>query len=307
MQHERFARRHAAEDAAEARALRHVLAAAHRSRREPRAECEARHRANRQERVGESCLGLAVDRFAERWRTTLDAHFDEPARRIAFAAKLLDIREHLLRSDRIGAAQRVVLDRLGQELRRAMRPNLQRVRRDAQRRWQDLAREHARDDAAQRLAPAAASTAAMVAVLILLRPRLVGMPWPHNAPQRVVVLRPRVLIAHEHADRHPRGLAFKHARHDLGAIAFLALRSHGALPRTTPRELGLEVRFRERQTRGNAIDDDAERLPVRFTERREAEDLAEGVAGHQGLRTLAAHRAQRASGSPPSRAIHRDA
>lgn len=79
-----------------------------------------------------------------------------------------------------------------------------------------------------------------------------------------VVSRPLVLVQHAQPDRRAQSDAELRARLDLDPVLLVARRRDGALARTPPRQLGLDVEFGESHAWWAAIDDTADGATVRF-------------------------------------------
>jgi hypothetical protein len=107
------------------------------------------------------------------------------------------------------------------------------------------------------------------------------VPGPKGARDLAVVLAALIKIADQKRDRRAGRPAFEDAGKNLDLIGFAPLcdMARGAgLPAI---QLELDVRGREFEPWRTAIDDAADGRPMRFAERSDGKQRAEGVAGHQ--------------------------
>ena len=149
---------------------------------------------------------------------------------------------------------------------------------------QPLPRDRPGRHAHRRLARRLAAAAAIVADAVLLPVRVVGMAGTKRVGDVRVVLAARVDVADEKRDRRPRRAALEHAGENFHGVRLAPLRDVARRPGTAAIELLLDVALRERQAGRTAVDHAADRRTVRLAERREREQGAEGVAGHEILR-----------------------
>jgi len=105
------------------------------------------------------------------------------------------------------------------------------------------------------------------------------MAGTRHVRQRLVVSRPTIHVLDQKGNRRTQGQPVLDARYDLHAVDFLPWRGQGALPRSAPIQLHLEVFLAQSQLGGTAIHDPADEWPVRFPERRQRENFAMRV-GH---------------------------
>jgi hypothetical protein len=88
-----------------------------------------------------------------------------------------------------------------------------------------------------------------------------------------------VRVADQEGKGRSRGLPFLHPAEDFDFIPFLALGDDAALARFPPVQILLDVRRRQGEQRGTAVDDDADCWTVRFPKRRDAKKSPQ-VARH---------------------------
>jgi hypothetical protein len=79
-----------------------------------------------------------------------------------------------------------------------------------------------------------------------------------------VVVWSLVFVGNHHSDGSAQGVSELGAGVNLDAVFFIAGSGERGLTRTTPRELRLDVRFSERQSRGDAVDNAAHGAAVGF-------------------------------------------
>ena len=283
-----LAGRDAAEDAAGVvgqEALRRhlvgVLGAALRDRREAGADLDALHRVDAHHRVRRgrrrACRRPArPSRPARRSRRPRCAR-----RRVARLAQPVHERLELGDHRRVGDEERI-----GVDVRRS--PRTESTCGPSCVRWpriahavalaQPLLRDRARGDAHGGLARRLPSAAAVVADAVLLPVRVVGVAGTERVGDVRVVLAARVLVADQQRDRRAGRAAFEHAGEDLHRVRLAPLRDVPRRAGPAAIELALDVGFGERQSRRTAVDDAADRRPVRFAERGDAEQRAERVA-----------------------------
>ena len=97
---------------------------------------------------------------------------------------------------------------------------------------------------------------------------------------RFVCFGPLVLISDEEAYRRPERPSLEDSAENFDPIGFLPRCRHGALTRTAPIELLLDVFFREREIWPHAIDEHADPLPMALSKRRDANDAPQGITSH---------------------------
>src|SRR5262249_52213217 len=90
--------------------------------------------------------------------------------------------------------------------------------------FQPFLRDRAGGNAHHRLARGSAAAAAAVANAVLLPVGVVGVAGPELLRDRRVGLRALVLVAHQEADRGPRGAALQHAQEELDRVGVAPLR-----------------------------------------------------------------------------------
>src|SRR4051812_5789920 len=87
-------------------------------------------------------------------------------------------------------------------------------------------------------------------------------------------------ILDQKRDRRTGRLPLKHAGEDFYLVRLAALRRVAGLTRPPPVEPVLDVGLGEREARGHAIDDDADRRPVALAPGRETKKGSKAIAGH---------------------------
>ena len=97
-----------------------------------------------------------------------------------------------------------------------------------------------------------------------------------------VVAAALVGVADEEGDGRAGGAPFKHAGEDFHLVGFAPLGNVAAGAGATAVEVGLDIGFGKRQAGRAAVDDAADACAVTFAEGGDAEELSEGVAGHDG-------------------------
>ena len=93
-----------------------------------------------------------------------------------------------------------------------------------------------------------------------------------------IILRSRIFIANENADRRAERLAIEDAGKNLATIFLLPLRGDFALIGPASIELALNVDLRDLDLWWATIDHNADAAAVRLTERRDAKKSTEAVA-----------------------------
>ena len=101
------------------------------------------------------------------------------------------------------------------------------------------------------------------------------MTGPELLGDPVVVLAARVGVADQQGDRRAGRAAFVDAAQDLDGIGLVPLRRVARAAGGAALEILREVVFGDRDSRRTAVDDAADRRPVRFAEGGDAEQLAE--------------------------------
>ena len=92
-----------------------------------------------------------------------------------------------------------------------------------------------------------------------------------------------IRVADQQADRRTGGQTFIHARQNLDRIGLVALRDVARGAGAAAVELRLDVGFAQRHAGRAAIDHAADRRAVALTEIGDAEEFAEGAAGHRDV------------------------
>ena len=141
-----------------------------------------------------------------------------------------------------------------------------------------LARDRACGHAHRRLARRLPAAAAVVADAVLLPVGVVGVPGTERVGDARVILAALILVADQERDRRAGRPALEHAGQDLDGVGLAALRHVARRAGLAAVEVALDVGFVDCQARRAAVDDAADRRAVRFAERRDAKERAEGVA-----------------------------
>src|SRR5580658_10441337 len=135
---------------------------------------------------------------------------------------------------------------------------------------QPFAGNGAGGNAHRRLARALPAAAAVIANAVFLPVRVVRVAGTEAVGNFCVVLAALVFVAYQQCDRRAGGLALEHAGENFDAIAFAPLRDVARGTGLAPVKVALDVFGGKRQPRRAAIDDAADRRPVRFAERGDA-------------------------------------
>ena len=225
-----------------------VLAAGQARAGEAAADLEALRRRQRQHRPGEVGLELVEDRLAEPGRHAARDALDDAAERVAVAARARRCAPPCARprpdrgsasaSPRPSASVTVAGVDLRLDVVHLAHP---REHLDAGDVGEQLARDRAGRDAADRLARARAAAALPVADAVLRLVGVVGVRRPVDVLHVLVGRRARVLVAHEQRDRRAERAALEHARQDLDAVRLLARRGEAALTGPAPVEVALDL------------------------------------------------------------------
>src|SRR6185437_5468767 len=225
-----------------------------------------------------------VERLAPAGRDARSNDSQPRTARLAGLPKLIHVRLELGHARRVGDEKRIslgahVLPRL--ELH-AIGPELREVAAhdDAVALVEPLLRDRARRDRRRRQSRRGAPAAARIADPVLAQVRVVRVPGPERARDLLVVLRALVLVADEERDRRARGLPLVHAGEDLHLVLLAPLRHVPRGAGLAPVEVGLDVFFLQLHAGRAPVDHAPDRGPVRFAERRDGEERAEGGAGH---------------------------
>src|SRR5699024_1049105 len=126
------------------------------------------------------------------------------------------------------------------------------------------------------------SAAAIIAQAVFLFVGVIGMAWTENVFNCAVILRTLVSVFDQQTNAGAGSNAFKNTGENFDLIRLTTLGGIARCPRATTVEIVLQVRFRQRNTRRNTIDDAAERQPVRFAEGGYAKELSNCVSSHHG-------------------------
>ncbi len=146
---------------------------------------------------------------------------------------------------------------------------------------QPLARDRAGSNADRRFARRLPAAAAMIANTVFLPIGVVGVTGAKGIGDRRVILAARVLVANQERDRRSGRPSFENAGQDFDRVGFAALGYVSRRAGLAPVEIVLDVGSSQLQPRRTAIDNAADRRPVRLAERGDAKKPAEGVAGHR--------------------------
>ncbi len=167
--------------------------------------------------------------------------------------------------------------------------------------------DHARGDAHGGFARRRAPAAARIANAVLLPVGVIRMARTELLGDVAVILAALIGIADQQADRRAGGTAFVHAGQDLDLIGLAARRGVPALAAGTALQIVGELFRRNLQAGRAAVDDAADRRPVRFAKGGDSEQLAERIGTH-ARRLIAARPARRCGrrgrsirGIPPRR------
>src|SRR6476646_407168 len=261
-----------------------MLRAALRDGTETRADLDALDGVDAHHRGCNIGVELVVDGLAPADRYTGGDDFDARAARITRLAQSIHERLQLRNQRVIRDEERVGVDVLEALDRHHVRVELRQVATDldAIPFAHPLACDRTRRDANRGLARRLPSAAAIIAYSVFVPIRIVGVARPERIGDIRVVLAARVLVADQQRDRRAGGGPLEHAGEDLDGIGFATLRDMPRRTRLAPIELALDVGLRQRKAGGAAVDDAADRGPVRFAERSDAEEFAERVSGHRG-------------------------
>ena len=148
---------------------------------------------------------------------------------------------------------------------------------------QPPARDHGRGDPHRGLARAAAPAATRIADAVLVPVGVIGMPRPELIGDARVVLAARVGVADQQRDRRAGGLALVHAGKNLDLVRFMPLRGMPTAPGRTALQVVAELGSLDRQAGRAPVDHATDRRPVAFAKRGDGEELAERIAGHEGM------------------------
>ncbi|CAB4937855.1 unannotated protein [freshwater metagenome] len=208
------------------------------------------------------------DRFAEaHWTVAYDA-LDHSAERVTIAAGIFDRSDHEGGGRRIGAARRARLN-IGERHRGRIdcRVDVMYLAHpgehlDAGDLAQQRASDCARSDAADGLACARASAAAVVATAVLGVVGVVGVRGAIDVTQLVVGAGARVLVPHHQRDGRTGGAPLEDPGEHFDDVILVALGDEAALARPPAIEVVLDGRDVEGEPRRAAVDDDTNRATV---------------------------------------------
>ncbi len=136
------------------------------------------------------------------------------------------------------------------------------------------------------------TAAARIANAVLLPIGVVRMAGTELLGDVAVVLAALISVADQQADRRAGGTAFVHAGQNLDLVGLATRRGVPALAAGTALQIMAELFRRDLQAGRAAIDDAADRRPVRFAEGGDGEQLAERIGTH-ARRLIAARPARR--------------
>ncbi len=156
---------------------------------------------------------------------------------------------------------------------------------------QDLLRDRAGRHPHRRLARRGAAAAARVAQAVFRVVGEVGVARPERVDDLRVVLRALVGVLDQERDRrsrrHLHAVLLVDAGQDPHLVGLPALRGEARLAGLAAVEIGLDLRFRQRNARRAAVDDAADCGPVALAPGGDTEKVAEAVVGHAvGVREL---------------------
>ena len=129
-----------------------------------------------------------------------------------------------------------------------------------------------------------AAAAARVAQAVLAPVGVVGMTGAKGVEQVGVVAAARILVADHQRDRRAGGHALVQARQDLDGVGLVALRHVAAGAGAAAVEVGLDVGLAQRHAGWAAVDHAADGRAMALAEVGDAKQVAEGAAGHEGLK-----------------------
>src|SRR5262249_28718111 len=112
----------------------------------------------------------------------------------------------------------------------------------------------------------------------LLLISVVRVAGPEAILDFVVVARALVMVLDEQADRGAGSAALEDAGEDAHLVALPALAGEVRGPGAAAIDVGLQVRFAQRQAGGPAVDNTAERRPVALAESSDREKSADRIA-----------------------------
>src|SRR5581483_9645042 len=136
---------------------------------------------------------------------------------------------------------------------------------------------------------------ARIAPAVLLDVGVVGVVGAEHVLDLVVVVGTLVGVLDQQRDRRAGGAALVDAGEDLHRVGFLALRDVARSARLAPVQVRLDVGFAQLEVGGAAVDDAADGGAVALAEAGDAEQLADGIAGHESSRcSLVKNKASRA-------------
>jgi hypothetical protein len=112
------------------------------------------------------------------------------------------------------------------------------------------------------------------------------MTWSKRFGDVAVVLAAAILIADQERDRRSGSASFEYTGENFDDVRFAPLRDMTRGTGLAAIEVFLNVGLGQSQSRRAPVHDTADRGSVAFPERGDAEQLPEGIAGHDGIEKL---------------------
>ena len=242
--------------------------------RESVPDLDALHRADRHQRARQCRVQLLKHRLPDARGHPRDPALHNAPGRVTAGRGLPDIRFGPRLALAVGHPKRALLREgpVAGLLRHRHRPDG--PHKGAQRHAelpQELLRDRTRRHTGSRLPPGRAAPAAPVPDTVFHLISIIRVPRPVTRSRLPVILRPRVRISHQQADRRAGRPALEHAGQDLHRILLLPRARESRSSRAPPVHILLNRLLRERQPRRASVDHRADRRPVRFPPGRHSE------------------------------------
>src|SRR5258706_4448502 len=259
-----------------------MFGAALRDGRESGSDLNTLHGVDAHHRRREVRIELAVDRLAPTHRDAARADFDTRAARIAGLAQAVHERLEFGHGGHAGDEEWVCVDMFPALERDDVGAKLREMAANANTvaLGQPFPGDGAGGNAHRGLARRLPAAAAVITNAVFLPIRVIGVARPERVGDVRVILAARILVADEQRDRRAGRAALENSGEDFDGVRLASLRDMPRSSRTAAVEFMLDVGLGKGETRWAAVDDAADRGPMRFAAGRDAEQRAERVPGH---------------------------